>query len=268
MTIGLYLRKRQILEAQIEAQKPENIKNEDVGGMIKKYIPKEKLEPRADGILCLNGRSWLPCYGELRIVIMHESHKSKYSIHPGSDKMYQEWSRLEHQHSHGFFGVDLDTLMLNGIIFTIVFAMQIFLECIFIKALCVRSLDISLFCISSAGLMDKAEEGDYSNSRGYAACLIKAARDRQRRVTQILKRKPMEFQVGVVLCSGFSRLEREYEPVEIMDREVKRLKQSRILIVKVRWNSRRGPEFTWEREDQFQNGRFSLQGDEIRGLHD
>ncbi|GJW56158.1 hypothetical protein Tco_0102889 [Tanacetum coccineum] len=42
------------------------------------------------------------------------------------------------------------------------------------------------------------------------------------------------------------------EPVEIMDREVKRLKQSRIPIVKVRWNSRRGPEFTWEREDQMQ----------------
>nr|GEY02524.1 putative reverse transcriptase domain-containing protein [Tanacetum cinerariifolium] len=42
------------------------------------------------------------------------------------------------------------------------------------------------------------------------------------------------------------------EPIEIMDREVKRLKRSRILIVNVRWNSRRGPEFTWEREDQFQ----------------
>ncbi|GJU72124.1 putative reverse transcriptase domain-containing protein [Tanacetum coccineum] len=42
------------------------------------------------------------------------------------------------------------------------------------------------------------------------------------------------------------------EPVEIMDREVKHLKQSRIPIVKVRWNSRRGPEFTWEREDQMQ----------------
>ncbi|GKA97036.1 putative reverse transcriptase domain-containing protein [Tanacetum coccineum] len=41
------------------------------------------------------------------------------------------------------------------------------------------------------------------------------------------------------------------EPVEIMDREVKQLKQSRIPIIKVRWNSRRGPEFTWEREDQF-----------------
>nr|GEW01159.1 putative reverse transcriptase domain-containing protein [Tanacetum cinerariifolium] len=41
------------------------------------------------------------------------------------------------------------------------------------------------------------------------------------------------------------------EPVEIMDREVKRLKQSLIPIIKVRWNSKRGPEFTWEREDQF-----------------
>ncbi|GJZ27244.1 putative reverse transcriptase domain-containing protein [Tanacetum coccineum] len=42
------------------------------------------------------------------------------------------------------------------------------------------------------------------------------------------------------------------EPVEIMDREVKHLKQSRIPIVKVRWNYKRGPEFTWEREDQMQ----------------
>nr|GEY84329.1 putative reverse transcriptase domain-containing protein [Tanacetum cinerariifolium] len=41
------------------------------------------------------------------------------------------------------------------------------------------------------------------------------------------------------------------EPVEIMEREIKRLKQSRIPLVKVRWNSRRGPEFTWEREDSF-----------------
>ncbi|GKB62661.1 hypothetical protein Tco_0918847 [Tanacetum coccineum] len=41
------------------------------------------------------------------------------------------------------------------------------------------------------------------------------------------------------------------EPVEIMDREVKRLRKSRVPIVKVRWNSKRGPEFTWEREDQF-----------------
>ncbi|GKC22027.1 putative reverse transcriptase domain-containing protein [Tanacetum coccineum] len=44
-----------------------------------------------------------------------------------------------------------------------------------------------------------------------------------------------------------------FPTVEIVDREVKRLKQSQIPIIKVRWNSRRGPEFTWEREDQFKN---------------
>ncbi|GKC10305.1 putative reverse transcriptase domain-containing protein [Tanacetum coccineum] len=93
MTIGLDLLKK-ILNAQIEAQKPENLINEDVGGMIKKDISKEKLEPHADGTLCLNGKSWLPCYGDLRTVIMHESHKSKYSIHPGSKKMYQDIKKL------------------------------------------------------------------------------------------------------------------------------------------------------------------------------
>ncbi|GKF70545.1 hypothetical protein Tco_0203602, partial [Tanacetum coccineum] len=56
MIIGLDLPK-QILEAQIEAQKPKNIENEDVEGMIRKDIPKEKLEPHADGTLCLNDRS-------------------------------------------------------------------------------------------------------------------------------------------------------------------------------------------------------------------
>ncbi|GKF15483.1 putative reverse transcriptase domain-containing protein [Tanacetum coccineum] len=93
MTISLDLPK-QILNAQTEAQKPKNLKNEDVGGMIRKDIPKEKLEPHADETLCLNGRSWFPCYSDLRTVIMHESHKSKYSIHPGFDKMYQDMKKL------------------------------------------------------------------------------------------------------------------------------------------------------------------------------
>nr|GEX54613.1 putative reverse transcriptase domain-containing protein [Tanacetum cinerariifolium] len=73
-----------------ESRKPKNIKKEDVGGMLVKNsrdpekVRTEKLEPHADGTLCLNGRSWLPCYGDLRTVIMHESHKSKYSIHPAA----------------------------------------------------------------------------------------------------------------------------------------------------------------------------------------
>ncbi|GJX29548.1 putative reverse transcriptase domain-containing protein [Tanacetum coccineum] len=70
MTIGLDLPK-QILNAQTEARKPENIKNEDVGGM-----------------------SWVTMLWRLEDVVMHESHKSKYSIHPGSDKMYQDMKKL------------------------------------------------------------------------------------------------------------------------------------------------------------------------------
>nr|GFC22077.1 reverse transcriptase domain-containing protein [Tanacetum cinerariifolium] len=92
-----------------------------------------------------------------------------------------------------------------------------------------------------------------------------------------LKRKPMEFQVGdkvmpkVLPWKGVVRFGKRgklnpvpldglhfedklhfvEEPVEIVDREVKRLKRSRIPLVKVRWNSKRGPEFSWEREDQF-----------------
>ncbi|GKA48079.1 putative reverse transcriptase domain-containing protein [Tanacetum coccineum] len=87
MTIGLDLPSR-ILEAQKEAIKIENIEAEDIGGMLK------KLEARADGTLCLDNRSWLPCYGDTRSLIMHESHKSKYSIHPGSDKMYHDMKML------------------------------------------------------------------------------------------------------------------------------------------------------------------------------
>nr|GEU42122.1 retrotransposable element Tf2 [Tanacetum cinerariifolium] len=55
---------------------------------------KEKLEPRADGTLCLNNRSRLPCFGDLRTLIMHKSYKSKYSVHSGSDKMYQDMQKL------------------------------------------------------------------------------------------------------------------------------------------------------------------------------
>nr|GEY37810.1 putative reverse transcriptase domain-containing protein [Tanacetum cinerariifolium] len=87
MTIRLNLPK-QILGAQSEARKEENFINEDLHGMIK------KLEPRADGTLCLNNQSCFHCFGDLRDLIMHESHKSKYSIHPRSDKMYQDLKKL------------------------------------------------------------------------------------------------------------------------------------------------------------------------------
>ncbi|GKC18213.1 putative nucleotidyltransferase, ribonuclease H [Tanacetum coccineum] len=78
----------QILEAQTEAIKEENIKAENLRGMDKAF------KVRPDGTRCIKNRSWLPLFGGLRDLIMHESHKSKYSIHPGSDKMYQDLKKL------------------------------------------------------------------------------------------------------------------------------------------------------------------------------
>ncbi|GKA11995.1 hypothetical protein Tco_0691541, partial [Tanacetum coccineum] len=118
---------------------------------------------------------------------------------------------------------------------------------------------------------------------------LKAAHDRQKSYADI-RRKPLEFSVGdhvllkVSPWKGVIRFRKKEklaprfvglfeiterishipldeiridaklnfmeEPVEILEREFKKLKRSRIAIVKVRWNSKRGPEFTWEREDQ------------------
>ncbi|GKA21383.1 hypothetical protein Tco_0701372 [Tanacetum coccineum] len=87
MTLHLKL-PSQILEAQTEAIKEENIKAENLRGMDKAF------EVRPDGTRCIKNRSWLPLFGNLRDLIMHESHKSKYSIHPGFDKMYQDLKKL------------------------------------------------------------------------------------------------------------------------------------------------------------------------------
>ncbi|GJR32070.1 putative reverse transcriptase domain-containing protein [Tanacetum coccineum] len=77
-----------IQREKVKARREENHGTEDLGGMIK------NLEPHADGTLCLRNRSWISCFGNLRTLIMHESHKSKYSIHPGSDKMCQYLKKL------------------------------------------------------------------------------------------------------------------------------------------------------------------------------
>nr|GEY61004.1 putative reverse transcriptase domain-containing protein [Tanacetum cinerariifolium] len=75
----------QICKAQSEAMKNKNVKAENLGRLIKQIS-----EIRSDGTKYLDKRVWLPRYGGLRNLIMQESHISKYSIHPGSDKMYQD----------------------------------------------------------------------------------------------------------------------------------------------------------------------------------
>ncbi|GJR36184.1 putative reverse transcriptase domain-containing protein [Tanacetum coccineum] len=364
MTIGLDLPK-QILNAQTEAQKPKNLKNKDVGGMIRKDIPKEKLEPRADGTLCLNGRSWLPCYGDLRTVIMHESHKSKYSIHPGSDKMYQDMKKLywwpnmkaeiatyvskcltcakfkaEHQRPSGLLvQLEIPQWKWDNITMDFITKLPKSLQ----KALG-TSLDMSTAyhpqtdgqsertiqtledmlraCVIDFGngwvrhlpLVEFSYNNSYHASIKAApfeelygrkcrspVCWVEVGQvqltspEMVQETTEKGKLNPRYVghfkvleKIGTVAYKlelpqelnrvhnifHVSNLKKCYpdeplavpleglhvddklcfmeEPVDIMDREVKRLKQSRIPIVKVQWNSRRGPEFTWECEDQFQ----------------
>ncbi|GKD24740.1 putative reverse transcriptase domain-containing protein [Tanacetum coccineum] len=73
---------------KLRREKKRVMKPKTLGGMIK------NLEPRVDEALCLRNRSWIPYFGDLRTLIMHESHKSKYSIHPRSDKMCQDLKKL------------------------------------------------------------------------------------------------------------------------------------------------------------------------------
>ncbi|GJR92040.1 putative reverse transcriptase domain-containing protein [Tanacetum coccineum] len=80
---------KQIREAQKEAMKKKYVRKENLGRLIKQIF-----EFRPDGTRCFGNRVWLPRFGGLRDLVMHESHKSKYSIHPGSDKMYQDLKLL------------------------------------------------------------------------------------------------------------------------------------------------------------------------------
>nr|GEV87933.1 putative reverse transcriptase domain-containing protein [Tanacetum cinerariifolium] len=328
ITMGLNLPKK-ILEAQTEAFKPENLSAEDVGGMLRKDLPKEKLEPPADGTLCLNNRSWVPCFGDLRTLIMYESHKSKYSIHPGSDKMYQDlkhlywWpnikaniatyvskcltcSKLKAEHQNLLLYMK-EVVTRHGVPVSIISDRDGRFTSLFWQALH-KALG-TRFDMSTAYHPETDEVGDaqltgpeiiHETTKKIVQIKsrIQAARDRQKSYAD-LKRKPMDFQVGdrvmlkvspwkgVVRFGKWGKLNPSRvhntfhvsilkkclsdeslvipldklriddklhfveEPVEIMDRESKQLKKSHIPIVKVRWNSKQGPEFTWEREDQF-----------------
>ncbi|KAJ0695640.1 putative nucleotidyltransferase, Ribonuclease H [Helianthus annuus] len=94
MTIRTNLTAR-IRDAQQEALKVENRKAEYLRGMLKYMVPNE------EGALYFKKHIWVPLYGGIREVILDEARKSRYSIHPGSDKMYQDlkeyywWPRLK-----------------------------------------------------------------------------------------------------------------------------------------------------------------------------
>ncbi|GJT16338.1 putative reverse transcriptase domain-containing protein [Tanacetum coccineum] len=264
----------QILKVQTEAIKEENIKAENLRGMDKAF------EIRPDGTHCIKNQSWLPVFGNLRDLIIHESHKSKYSIHPGSDKMYQDLKKL-------YWWPNMKAIIVEYV--------GKCLTCSRVKVECQKpsvltglqtwsSIQYKAAPFEALIMVERADQPD---------CWL-YCKEIGKRVTPI-KQRPLEFKLEIVMLKvsprkgvirfgkeeslipgtwtfqnpinvspvGNSKLELPEdslrlddklnfveETVEIMDREVKQLKQSHIPIVKVRWNSKRGPKFTWKREDQ------------------
>ncbi|GJY14660.1 putative reverse transcriptase domain-containing protein [Tanacetum coccineum] len=362
-----------IHEAQKETMKRKNVKAKNLGRLIKPIF-----EFYPDETHCFGNHVWLPRYGGLRYLVMHESHKSKYSIHPGSDKMYQDlkllywWPNMKDDIATYWERITMDfvsrlprTPSGYDTIWVIVDRLtksahflpmkkmdsmekltRLYLK--EIEALG-TNLDMStayhpqtdgqsertiqtLEDMLRACVIDFGSSWDrhlplveFSYNNSYHAS-IKAAPyvgvSRQKSYAD-KRLKPLEFEVGDMVLlklspwKGAVRFEKRgklspryigpfkvlarigpvaytlelpeelkgihstfhvsnlknclaecevvipleeiqlddklhmiEEPVEIVDKEVKRLKQSRIPIVKVRWNSQRGPEFTWEREDQ------------------
>nr|GEY68457.1 hypothetical protein [Tanacetum cinerariifolium] len=382
----------QIRSAQLKACKEENIGAERFVG------EGDPLEVGSDGTKFLKGRVWLPLFGGLRDLIMLESHKSKYSIHPGSDKMYLDLKKLYWWPNMKADIATYERITMNFIIkiprtpsgydsiWVIIdrltksahfipvnenFKMERLTRLYLKEFVCRHGVPVSIIsdrdprfasnfwrslqkslgtnldmstayhpqtdgqsertiqtledmlrtCVIDFGSgCDKQlplAEFSYNNSYhdsikatpfealyerkcrssicwsdvGDAQLTgpemihemtkmivqiknqLLAARSRQKSYADV-RHKPLEFKVGDKVMMKVSpwkgvkclsdedliipldevRIDEKLhfikEPIEIMDIEEKQLKQSRIPIFKVRWNSRRGPEYTWEREDQ------------------
>nr|GEW61401.1 putative reverse transcriptase domain-containing protein [Tanacetum cinerariifolium] len=262
MIMGFNLPKK-ILEAQTEALKPKNLSAEDVGGMLRKDLPKEKT------------------------LIMHESHKSKYSIHPSSNKMYQDLKQLywwpnmkaniatyvskcltcskvkaEHQKPSSLLvqpeilkwkwekifitklpkttnGYDTIWVIVDRLTKSAHFLpmrendpMEKLMKLYMKKIVTQHGVPISIISYHDGRFtLELPQHLSRVHNTFHVSNLKKCLSDELLVIP--LDELPVDDKLYFV-----------EEPVKIMDREIKQLKRSRIPIIKVRWNSKRGPEFT------------------------
>ncbi|GKC44234.1 hypothetical protein Tco_1061956 [Tanacetum coccineum] len=216
----------QILKAQTEAIKEENIKAENLQGIDKAF------EVRLDGTCYIKNQSWLPYFRDLRDLIMYESHKSKYSIHLGDrQRSYANVRREKAFRILSWRSCYVESVTSKRFVFSFRIKRGTSLTWY------IRPFKILKRFSLVAYALELPEELNNVHSTFYISNLKKCLSDE----SLIIPMKELRLD---------DKLNFVKEPIEIMDREVKQLRQSRIPIVKVRWNSKRGPKFTWEREDQ------------------
>nr|GEV43653.1 hypothetical protein [Tanacetum cinerariifolium] len=203
---------------------------------------------RSDGALYYLDRICVPLKGDVRTLIMDEAYKSKYSVHPGANKMYYDlrdmywWTRMKKDIAVYDYKMDrLAILYLNEIVARHGVPISIISDrdSRFTSRFWQTMLE-ALGTRKCRSPIMSAEVGE-GNLIGH-----ELVQETTKKISQIKDR--LKVARDRVVCFE-KKGKLAPRPVEILEREFKKLKRSRIAIVKVWWNSKREPEFTWERED-------------------
>ncbi|GJV78257.1 hypothetical protein Tco_1509841 [Tanacetum coccineum] len=245
MTINLNL-SSQILDAQAEAIKEENVKNENLRNMDKEF------ETRPDGTRCIRSKNLKKFYGGLT---MKAEPFDKY-VEQVFD-MHKDFGNVWDKH------LPLVKFSYNNNYHTSIKVAPF-------KAPNCLPRDKSkplLYQPKRVRCLRRKPSRVFSWRQGYVkvspwkGLVLHFGKwgkiERVHSTFHVSNLKKCTFEESLVILLEEIQIDDKLhfveEPIEFMDREVKRLKQSRIPIIKVRWNSRRGPEFMWEREDQFRS---------------
>ncbi|GJU81518.1 retrotransposon protein, putative, ty3-gypsy subclass [Tanacetum coccineum] len=208
--------------AQNEASKVVNTPTEMLQGL------DEHMQHRSNRALYYMDRIWVPLMGDIRTLITDEAYKSRYYVHPAADKMYYDLGDMKPLEFNEGDHVMLKVSPWKGVV-------RFGKKCKLAPRF-VGPFEITRRNGPVAYRLRLPQELNNDHDTFHVKNLKKCLADPTLHV-------PLEE------IQDDAKLNFMEEPVEILEHEIKKLKRSRILIVKVRWNSKRGPEYTWEHED-------------------
>nr|GEX40371.1 hypothetical protein [Tanacetum cinerariifolium] len=239
------------------------------------------IEQRSDGTLYYLDQIWVPLKGEVRTLMMDEAYKSKYFVHPRDDKMYYDlrdrywWPgikkditeyvskcltclkvKAENQRSFGLLQQhEILVWKWEGIAMDFVTKLpRTSSGCAPFEALYGRKYrsPIKWTEVGEGQLIGPELVQETIEKISQIKDSLKTVRDHQKSYAD-KRTKPLQFSLGdyvLLKVSPWKGVVRFGKKGKLAPREFKKSKRSRMAIVKVRWNSKRGPEFTWEHEDQ------------------